>query len=60
MPPHGNTESRALSHAFGLLALGKFILRLPTEILEDELPRLQLTLSQVSTYSYYGSYVYTL
>lgn len=45
-PAHGSADSRALSHAFGLLALGKFILRLPTEILEDELPRLQLTLAQ--------------
>lgn len=46
IPTDGNAETRALSHAFGLLAIGKFILRLPTEILEEELPRLQLTLSQ--------------
>jgi CLIP-associating protein 1/2 len=48
IPEYGDAEIRALSHAFGLLALGKLILRLPREILEEELPRLQLTLSQVS------------
>lgn len=47
IPPSGTADNRALSHAFGLLAIGKFILRLPSEVLEEELPRLQLTLSQV-------------
>ncbi|KAG8830341.1 suppressor of tub2 mutation [Serendipita sp. 399] len=46
VPAGGSPEARALSHAFGLLAIGKFILRLPSEILEEELPRLQLTLSK--------------
>ncbi|KAF8450793.1 clasp N terminal-domain-containing protein [Boletus edulis BED1] len=35
---------KAGSQAFGLIALGKFILRLPTEVLEEELPRLKQTL----------------
>lgn len=39
---------KAGSHAFGLIALGKFILRLPTEVLEEELPRLKQTLIAVS------------
>ncbi|KIJ70299.1 hypothetical protein HYDPIDRAFT_78420 [Hydnomerulius pinastri MD-312] len=34
---------KAGSHAFGLIALGKFILRLPAEVLEEELPRLKHT-----------------
>ncbi|KIL00373.1 hypothetical protein PAXRUDRAFT_252915 [Paxillus rubicundulus Ve08.2h10] len=34
---------KAGSHAFGLIALGKFILRLPAEVLEEELPRLKQT-----------------
>jgi CLIP-associating protein 1/2 len=36
------------TYAFGLIALGKFILRLPKEVLEDELPRLRTTLTSVS------------
>jgi len=35
---------KAISYAFGLIALGKFILRLPAEIAEEELPRLRQTL----------------
>lgn len=41
-------EAKASSYAFGLIALGKFILRLPAEVLEDELPRLKMTLTTVS------------
>lgn len=41
-------EEKSASYAFGLIALGKFILRLPAEILEDELPRLKQTLTSVS------------
>ncbi|KAI9466759.1 clasp N terminal-domain-containing protein [Lactarius psammicola] len=37
-------EAKASSYAFGLIALAKFALRLPAEVLEDELPRLKLTL----------------
>lgn len=40
-------EVKLASYAFGLIALGKFILRLPAEILEDELPRLKTTLTSV-------------
>ena len=36
------------TYAFGLIALGKFVLRLPKEALEDELPRLRITLTSVS------------
>ena len=44
---HGETI-KATSYAFGLIALGKFILRLPAEIAEEELPRLRQTLITVS------------
>lgn len=37
-------EVKATTTAFGLIALGKFILRLPAEIAEEELPRLKGTL----------------
>ncbi|PPQ79539.1 hypothetical protein CVT25_003421 [Psilocybe cyanescens] len=37
-------EIKAATYAFGLMALGKFILRLPAEIAEEELPRLKATL----------------
>jgi len=35
---------KAASYAFGMIALGKFVLRLPAEVLEEELPRLKGTL----------------
>jgi CLIP-associating protein 1/2 len=61
VPSNGNPEARALSYAFGLLALGKFLLRLPPEILEEELPRLQLALCQVSnTFTRTHNYILTL
>lgn len=43
---------KATSYAFGLIALGKFILRLPAEIAEEELPRLRQTLITVSQKSW--------
>ncbi|THV03303.1 hypothetical protein K435DRAFT_651641 [Dendrothele bispora CBS 962.96] len=43
--PSPETEAiKASSYAFGLLALGKFTLRLPAEIAEEELPRIKSTL----------------
>ncbi|KAI6047375.1 clasp N terminal-domain-containing protein [Pisolithus marmoratus] len=41
--PASDPLVKAGSHAFGLIALGKFILRLPAEVLEEELPRLKQT-----------------
>lgn len=41
-------ELKTMSYCFGLSALGKFIRRLPGEILEEELPRLKDTLISVS------------
>ncbi|KAL4081701.1 clasp N terminal-domain-containing protein [Scleroderma yunnanense] len=41
--PALDPTAKAASHAFGLIALGKFILRLPAEVLEEELPRLKQT-----------------
>lgn len=48
-PPQAATsaDTKASTVAFGLIALGQFILRLPAEILEDELPRLKGTLISV-------------
>ncbi|PFH52674.1 hypothetical protein AMATHDRAFT_74133 [Amanita thiersii Skay4041] len=43
-PPNNNATVKATSCAFGLIALGKFILRLPAEVAEEELPRLRQTL----------------
>lgn len=40
-------ELKTMSYCFGLSALGKFIRRLPGEILEEELPRLRETLISV-------------
>jgi len=51
-PDSCQTDVKAATYAFGLSALGKFILRLPSEILEEELPRMKTTLISVS-----GSFV---
>jgi CLIP-associating protein 1/2 len=40
---NANPEVKASTYAFGLSGLGKFIMRLPAEILEDELPRMKAT-----------------
>ncbi len=48
-PASSSTEVKASIYAYGLIALGKFILRLPAEILEEELPRLKATLTSVSS-----------
>ena len=51
-PPPENADIKAASYAFGLMALGKFILRLPAEIAEEELPRLKATLITVSSFPF--------
>ncbi len=38
-----DAEVKAATYAFGLIALGKFILRLPAEVAEEELPRMKIT-----------------
>ncbi|KAG6855051.1 hypothetical protein C0991_005980 [Blastosporella zonata] len=45
-PKHESSEDdvKSAAYAFGLIALGKFILRLPAEIAEEELPRLRATM----------------
>ncbi|KAG6880057.1 hypothetical protein C0992_006869 [Termitomyces sp. T32_za158] len=43
-PTTSDDDVKSASYAFGLIALGKFILRLPAEIAEEELPRLKGTL----------------
>lgn len=45
--PVSDNVVKAASYAFGMIALGKFILRLPAEVLEEELPRLKATLISV-------------
>ena len=45
--PPESSDIKASTYAFGLMALGKFILRLPAEIAEEELPRLKGTLITV-------------
>ena len=52
--PVQDPSIKAASHAFGLIALGKFILRLPAEVLEEELPRLKQTFITVSPAFLYG------
>ncbi len=44
IPPSCSGETKASSYAFGLIALAKFELRLPAEVLEEELPRLRHSL----------------
>ena len=47
-PSEDDADVKAASYAFGLIALGKFVLRLPAEIAEEELPRIRSTLITVS------------
>jgi hypothetical protein len=51
-PTPEDEEVKAATYAFGLMALGKFILRLPAEIAEEEIPRLRGTLITVRLLSY--------
>ncbi|KAI0721862.1 clasp N terminal-domain-containing protein [Cerioporus squamosus] len=51
LPPSATTEIRDGTYAFGLIALGKFFLRLPSEVLEEELPRLRSTLNSALTFT---------
>lgn len=46
-PTPEDEEIKAATYAFGLMALGKFILKLPAEIAEEEIPRLKGTLITV-------------
>jgi CLIP-associating protein 1/2 len=46
-PTESQEDIKAATYAFGLIALGKFIVRLPAEIAEEELPRLKMTLISV-------------
>jgi hypothetical protein len=48
LPSDAAGDARDTTLAFALMALGKFILRLPAEIVEDELPRLKGTIISVS------------
>lgn len=41
-------QIRASTQAFGIIGLGKLIMRLPPEVLEDELPILKHSLTSVS------------
>lgn len=47
-PSDADLDIKASTYAFGLIALGKFTMRLPAEVAEDELPRLKGTLIGVS------------
>ena len=51
-------EVKATTFAFGLMALGKYFLRLPAEIAEEELPRLKNTL--ISVCGFYHILFYSL
>ena len=48
-PDFSNGTIKSATYAFGLTALGKFVLRLPPVILEKELPRFKNTLISVRT-----------
>ncbi|KAG7097228.1 hypothetical protein E1B28_004599 [Marasmius oreades] len=43
-PSFATNGAKSATYAFGLIAIGKFILRLPAEIAEEELPRIKGTL----------------
>jgi CLIP-associating protein 1/2 len=47
MPSQASHDAKLRAHAFGLVTLAKFIIRLPADILEEELPKIKLTLTDV-------------
>lgn len=49
--PRVLAQIRGGTQAFGIIGLGKLIMRLPPEVLEDELPLLKKTLTSVSPLS---------
>jgi len=49
-PSEVDREVKAATYAFGLVALAKFILRLPAEVAEEELPRMKTTLISVRAF----------
>jgi CLIP-associating protein 1/2 len=50
-PSTEDEDVKAATYAFGLMGLGKFILCLPAEIAEEEVPRLRATLITVISFS---------
>ena len=59
-PTSEDEEIKAATYAFGLMALGKFILRLPAEIAEEEIPRLKGTLITVRPFFIHIRHSYSL
>jgi CLIP-associating protein 1/2 len=53
LPAFSDEDIKSAVYAFGLIALGKFIMRLPGEIAEEELPRLKGTLISVRSSNHY-------
>lgn len=51
IPSYASNDSRIRAHAFGLVTMAKFIIRLPADILEEELPKMKLTLTEVCSSS---------
>lgn len=49
-PSEADRGVKAATYAFGLVALAKFISRLPAEVAEEELPRMKTTLITVRTF----------
>jgi hypothetical protein len=48
-PPQGSPEAaRPVAYCFGLVAIAKYILMLPAEVLEEELPRIKPTILKVN------------
>ena len=46
-PSYASHDAKLRTHAFGVITMAKFIIRLPADILEEELPKIKLTLTDV-------------
>ncbi|KIJ56519.1 hypothetical protein M422DRAFT_217939 [Sphaerobolus stellatus SS14] len=44
IPPHASQDAKIRAYAFGLITMAKFIIKLPPDILEEELPKIKQTL----------------
>ena len=49
VPLHASQDTKTRIYAFGLITMAKFIIKLPADILEEELPKMKQTLVEVIT-----------
>jgi len=49
VPLHPSQDTKTRTYTFGLITMAKFIIKLPADIVEEELPKMKQTLVEVIT-----------